>query len=101
VMRIIVGIVFAVGSVALAGCCLWRQATGELEPLPPSPIPRMRQPHPHNMRRGHMHLCHILETNRMHQRHPQTHNMKTEEDMKTEGDEESSSRCRQARCQHV
>jgi hypothetical protein len=31
-----------------------------------------------------MHLRHILEPNHMHQRHPQTHNMKTEEDMKTE-----------------
>jgi hypothetical protein len=39
VMRIIVGIAFAVGSVVLAGCCLWRQATGELEPLPPTPPP--------------------------------------------------------------
>src|SRR5262249_33703793 len=39
VMRIIVGIAFAVGSVVLAGCCLWREATGEPEPLPPSPPP--------------------------------------------------------------
>ena len=31
-----------------------------------------------------MHLRYILEPNHMHQRHPQTHNMKTEEDMKTE-----------------
>ena len=43
------------------------------------------------MHRGHMHLRHILEPNHMHQRHPQTHNMtteeeKTEEDMKTEDD---------------
>jgi hypothetical protein len=32
------------------------------------------------MHRGHMHPRHILEPNHMHQRHPQTHNMKTEED---------------------
>jgi hypothetical protein len=34
-----------------------------------------------------MHPRHILEPNHMHQRHPQTHNMKTEEDMTTEADE--------------
>ena len=32
------------------------------------------------MHRGHMHRGHILEPRHMHQRHPQTHNMKTEED---------------------
>ena len=36
------------------------------------------------MHRGHMRLRHILDPNHMHPRHPQTHNMKTEEDMKTE-----------------
>src|SRR6476469_4656016 len=39
VMRIIVGIAFAVGSVVLTGCCLWRQVTGDPEPLPPSAPP--------------------------------------------------------------
>ena len=39
------------------------------------------------MHRGHMHPRHILEPNHMHQRHPQTHNMKTEVDMKIEEDE--------------
>jgi hypothetical protein len=47
----------------------------------------MRQRHPHTMHRGHMHLRHILEPNHMHQRHPQTLKLKTEEDMKTEADE--------------
>jgi hypothetical protein len=71
VVRIIVGIAFAVDSVVLAGCCLWREATGEPEPLPPSRHHHMRQRHPHTMHRGHTHPRHILEPNHMHQHHPQ------------------------------
>ena len=85
-MRIIVGIAFAVGSVVLAGCCLWRQATGEPEPLPPSPPPPYASAPPSHYAPGPYVPAPILDHHHMHQRHPQTHNMKTEVDMKIEED---------------